>query len=122
MFNKHKILILEDNESVLTLLQDLLVKYELECVTNGLKGLDAFKENHFKFVISDIKMPKLNGIEFAMRLRQISKIPILFISGSSFEYRDEINLISNCLYLNKPFKVDEFYIKIKEIESLIIKD
>src|SRR5690606_25559388 len=56
--------------------------YKLEEAADGEDGLKKFKEKNFDVVLCDIKMPKLDGIEFLQKASEINPdVPIIMISG-----------------------------------------
>lgn len=56
----------------------------IKTATDGLEALDIFKKNKFNLIICDIFLPKVSGIEFAQKVREIDKdIDFIFISSST---------------------------------------
>ncbi len=79
-------------------------------VYNGQEALNKFFENinFFDIIICDVHMPFYNGFEVADKIRQVSKIPILFLSGEiTINYEDLFNKYSPCLYLLKPVNSEQ---------------
>ncbi len=81
-----KILIIEDEQAIRNVLRNILSEenkeYVIEEAVDGLEGLEKIKETNYDLVISDIKMPNLDGIEVleaAMKIKP--EIPFLMISG-----------------------------------------
>ncbi len=101
------ILILEDNEAILDLLQ---MNFE----DHGFKVIpytDAIsvKESDLalaSIILSDINMPKLTGIDWALEIRRKgNETPIIFYTGianNKSHYESELNEIKNYAFLNKP--------------------
>src|SRR6185503_19034900 len=78
------ILIIDDEKSIRKTLNEILSfeGYKIEEAADGEEGLKKFKEKNFDIVLCDIKMPKLDGIEFLERAREINdEVPIIIISG-----------------------------------------
>jgi len=51
---------------------------------NGLQGLQLFKQQQPDIVITDIRMPVMNGLEMSQNIRNIdTEIPIVFLSAHS---------------------------------------
>lgn len=78
------ILIIDDEKSIRKTLTEILSYegYKIEEAADGEEGLKKFKEKNFDLVLCDIKMPKLDGIEFLEKAREINdEIPIIIISG-----------------------------------------
>ncbi|MBX7153159.1 response regulator [bacterium] len=74
-----KILIVDDNKTVRTLLGINLRKenYEVIEADNGVEGLVVVNEQKPDLVISDILMPQMDGFEFCKRVRETSSIPMV---------------------------------------------
>lgn len=78
------ILIIDDEKSIRKTLTEILSYegYKIDEASDGEDGLKKFKEKTYDLVLCDIKMPKLDGIEFLEKAREINdEIPIIIISG-----------------------------------------
>ncbi|HEY5407634.1 MAG TPA: sigma-54 dependent transcriptional regulator [Ginsengibacter sp.] len=78
------ILIIDDEKSIRKTLNEILSfeGYKIEEAADGEEGLRKFREKTFDIVLCDIKMPKLDGIEFLERAKEINdEVPIIIISG-----------------------------------------
>ncbi len=78
------ILIIDDERAIRKTLSEILSfeGYKVDEASDGEEGLKKFKEKTFDLVLCDIKMPKLDGIEFLQRAGEINPdIPIVMISG-----------------------------------------
>ncbi|MCR6720686.1 MAG: sigma-54 dependent transcriptional regulator [Chitinophagaceae bacterium] len=78
------ILIIDDERAIRKTLGEILSfeGYKLEEAADGEDGLKKFKEKNFDVVLCDIKMPKLDGIEFLQKASEINPdVPIIMISG-----------------------------------------
>jgi DNA-binding response OmpR family regulator len=109
MEKKKFILVIEDEEDLLEILEDSLKSagYNVICGGNGSEGLFKFKNQKFDLVITDIKMPKLDGIEVVKNVRKDDKykdIPIIVASGNVTDFKPELSLFENLLILEKPYK------------------
>jgi DNA-binding NtrC family response regulator len=81
-----KILVIEDESAIRRVLVKILSEendaYQLEEAEDGLKGLEAVKNNDYDLVLCDIKMPKMDGVEVLEAARKIKpEIPFIMISG-----------------------------------------
>ena len=79
-----EILIIDDEKAIRKTLVEILSfeGYKLDEAADGEEGLKKFKEKTFDLVLCDIKMPKLDGIEFLQKAGEINPdIPIIMISG-----------------------------------------
>lgn len=78
------ILIIDDEKSIRKTLTEILgfEGYKIVEASDGEEGLARFSEKNFDLVLCDIKMPKLDGIEFLEKAKNINPdIPIIMISG-----------------------------------------
>lgn len=78
------ILIIDDEKAIRKTLTEILSfeGYKLEEAADGEEGLKKFKEKSFDLVLCDIKMPKLDGIEFLQKAGEVNPdVPIIMISG-----------------------------------------
>lgn len=78
------ILIIDDEKAIRKTLSEILSYegYKIEEASDGEEGLKKFKERTFDVVLCDIKMPKLDGIEFLDKAREVNPdVPVIMISG-----------------------------------------
>jgi len=77
--------------------------------SNGREGLELFKEHRPDVVISDIKMPIMDGIEMSRRIKKIEKdVPIIFTTAfSEVPYLLEAIKIGVSRYVQKPLKIKD---------------
>jgi len=78
------ILIIDDEKAIRKTLTEILSYegYKIEEAGDGEEGLRKFKEKNFDVVLCDIKMPKLDGIEFLDKVREYNPdVPVIMISG-----------------------------------------
>ena len=79
-----KILIIEDDAEVRALIQRLLEKegYDVQIAENGVDGIEAFRAGSPDVVITDLLMPRQDGIETIKEIRDLdAETKILAISG-----------------------------------------
>ena len=120
------ILVVEDNDGIreeLVFNIGYWFKNVLEA-RDGLEGLEQFQNNQVDIILSDIKMPKMTGLEMVERIREIDKeIPIIFqtaFSDSDFLLK-AINM-SVQGYVIKPINIDNLEEVIQNALSKIILD
>lgn len=78
------ILIIDDEKAIRKTLTEILTfeGYKIDEAVDGEEGLKRFSEKNYDLVLCDIKMPKLDGIEFLEKARMVNPdIPIIIISG-----------------------------------------
>lgn len=109
-----KVLIIDDDRSLLRNLQNSLVNegYEVITASNGLEGLWTAQEKLPDLIVLDVMLPGLDGFEVCNRLREGSttvKIPILMLSANKQDI-DKITAlkVGADVYMNKPFDKNEF--------------
>ncbi len=94
-------------------------KHIIEAV-DGKNAIDALMENKVDLIITDLNMPKVNGLELVKALSNHSElkyIPIMVIkSDDSIEMFEEAMKLGVCDYLEKPFTPSEIELKVNAIE------
>ncbi len=78
------ILIIDDEKSIRKTLSEILSYegYKIDEASDGEEGLKKFTEKNYDVVLCDIKMPKLDGIEFLDKARGVNPdVPVIMISG-----------------------------------------
>ncbi len=110
------ILIVDDSSSIRRLLKKVIELSGLEVdriheASNGLEALKVLEREWVDFIMCDIHMPQMDGIEFLKRLREdevLGRIPVIMIST---EGREEIIQEARKLgvkaYVKKPFTPEE---------------
>src|SRR6187401_2656149 len=79
-----EILIIDDEKAIRKTLSEILSfeGYKLDEAADGEEGLKRFKDKSYDLVLCDIKMPKIDGIEFLQKAGEVNPdIPIIMISG-----------------------------------------
>jgi len=89
--------------------------------SKGQEGLDLFKkkENTFDFIISDIEMPEMNGLEMIEEIKKTgSEIPcILTTAHGEFDYFMKANEIGVFRYMQKPLDINELLEAIQDNQN-----
>jgi len=108
----YKILIVDDEEEIREyLIQELKNKYQLLTASDGQEALQIALSQHLDLIISDVMMPKLDGIDLVKKLKgnnNVSHIPILLLTSKT-EFKDRIEGLEKGAdaYLTKPFNIAE---------------
>lgn len=79
-----KILVIDDQESIRRTLKDILEyeSFEVSLANDGQQGLDLIQKQKFDVILCDIKMPKIDGIEFLETIQKTDDTtPVIMISG-----------------------------------------
>lgn len=106
-----KVLVVDDEESIRLLLHDILRldRHAVTVAKNGLEAIELVEKESFDIIITDMKMPELDGASFYKRVRERDPDQakrIVFITGDTVnpETRTFLQNISNPV-LSKPFKI-----------------
>ena len=79
-----RVLLIDDNKHGLIVRRTLLEEqgYEVETAANGIEGLEKFDQQAFDVVVTDYRMPKMNGRKVldALRARD-QRVPVVILSG-----------------------------------------
>ena len=113
-----KALVIDDEENILNILETLLVKlnFEVKVAHDGREGIELYGDGHdFDLVITDIRMPRVDGNQVAQHIRSSTKqdIPIVAMSG----YNDKADGKLFDFTLVKPFNLKELMTVVKTIEG-----
>lgn len=112
----YKIYIVEDDVSISLLLKDYITKYGFDVkVANDFEDImKEFNEFNPDLVLLDINLPKYDGFYWCRKIRQKSKIPIIFISARDSGMDQVMALESGGDdYITKPFYYEVVMAKIK---------
>lgn len=113
-----RILLVDDDETILVPFQHILQDegYRVDTASNGREALEKAGETEYQMVISDIKLPDVQGIEVAKKIRkQYKDIRLIIITGFP-DLADSIETIDLGIdeILIKPIKPDELLRAVKE--------
>lgn len=114
-----KILILEDDESLLAVLKKRLTAsgFTVDCAENGEEGLDHLLIGGFDVVISDIMMPKMSGLEFLAEVRRRKlDLPVILLTAldGSGDVVKGLDMGADD-YIVKPFEFSELLARIRTV-------
>lgn len=114
-----KILVVEDEAHVVSFIKKGLTEegYEVSVAFDGKTGLQLALSNVFDFIILDIMLPEMNGLEVCKNIRNENKnVPILFLTALGTSENIVLGLESGADdYLVKPFKFIELVARIKSL-------
>ena len=107
--DRPRVLVVDDEEAVRDLIAKTLTMadYEVNTASDGQAALDALKDADFDLLITDLRMPGMDGLTVIRQARRLSpSLPIIIITGYSTEASaiEAINL-GVCGYLTKPFRL-----------------
>ena len=112
-----KILIVDDEESLLNLIEGLLKLEGFQKIykaENGIDGILKCKEVNPDIIILDVNLPDIDGFKVCEKIRGFSLAPILFLSAKNENYDKLMGLSSGGDdYITKPFNNEELVLRIK---------
>ena len=113
-----KILIVEDDKTVLDFEKKELEHegYAVITAEDGRRALDLFESQKPDFILLDIMIPELNGIEVLRRIRKQSEVPVILVTAKGEVY-DKVNGLSAGAddYISKPFAIEELLARISSV-------
>jgi DNA-binding response OmpR family regulator len=108
-----KVLIVDDEETLTWSMAKSLAKdkdkYEVMIANNGREALQLLKINKVDLVISDIRMPDINGLDLLVMVKKEypeTKVIIMTAYGSS-DVQKEANQRGSLFYIEKPFEISD---------------
>ena len=116
-----RVLIVDDEDNMRHMLRVMLTKagYSVSDAANGKQALEAMADNHFDFVLCDIRMPVMDGMQF-LKVAQ-EKFPdktiIMMSAYGTIETALEAMKMGAYDYVSKPFKSDEVLLTLKKAEE-----
>lgn len=117
---KIKILVVEDTQVFAKALKNILEQegYQAVLAQNGLEGLALLQKDNFNLIISDIEMPKMDGLEFIKSVRAEDKfknLPVIALTSLDDEEHRQIALAAGFDYYEIKLKEQELMKTVKKI-------
>jgi CheY-like chemotaxis protein len=118
----YRILVIDDDEDMRSLLQAMLRKYSVLQAANGREGMEVFRTHAPDLVITDLIMPEKEGIETIVELRREQpEAKIIAISGGGGclgrDYLCFAQQLGVKRTLSKPFRPQELLQAVEEVLS-----
>jgi signal transduction histidine kinase len=116
---KERILVVDDEESIREMVSKIVnhIGYEAGTAKNGKEALEVLRKEPFTILITDIKMPEMDGFELMKAVRTgFPDIHIICMTahGASYTYTDVVAL-GAMDYITKPFTIDEMKAKLNRV-------
>lgn len=115
------ILIVDDEENVSKLLNKVFMKegYETYIAHNGREALEIIDNNNIDIIITDIKMPKMGGIDLLKHVREIdSSIKVIMITAfATLETAVDALRMGARDYITKPFNIEEIIQTVRKLTA-----
>jgi DNA-binding response OmpR family regulator len=110
------ILVVDDEKDILDLLEIYLTNdgYNILKASDGLEALDVVSKQVVDLVILDVMMPKLDGIQTCLKIREQRNMPIIMLSAKSQDMDKIMGLSTGADdYMSKPFNPLELMARVK---------
>jgi len=117
--SKYTILVVDDEEAIRNLVVTYLSKLGHLCFTaiDGVDALNKMKENRIDVVITDVKMPNMDGIMLISVIsKQYPECPIMVMTAFDEDYSAGTAISFGAReFIKKPFSLDEFAIRLHKM-------
>ncbi len=114
--DKSRVLVVDDEPQITRVLRTVLTSqgYQVRTAGEGEAALTSFTEWHPELVITDLFMPRMDGLELCKRIRAVSNVPIIVLSVKG-EERSKVEALDSGAddYVTKPFGIDELLARVR---------
>ena len=121
MASKPKILVVDDELSIVEVLRALLKRegYSVKTASDGEEALDALRKDKFDLMISDIRMRPMDGITLLQKAREIQAHLAVIMMTAYAAVETAVEAMKNGAfdYICKPFKIDELLLTVQRALS-----
>jgi len=111
-----RVLVVDDEPQITRVLKTVLSSqgYQVRTAAEGESALASFTEWHPELVITDLYMPRMDGVELCRRIRAVSSVPIIVLSVKG-EERAKVEALDSGAddYVTKPFGTDELLARVR---------
>lgn len=117
-----RVLYVDDEDNPLVIAKTHLEKIDSEMLVNVLSSPEDALQiiDSYHCIITDYKMPKMDGLEFAQKIREKSNIPIILYTGwGSDELFEKASAIGIDECVSKGYDRDHYEVLVKRIKTLI---
>lgn len=120
---RKRILVVEDTAAMRTVERDILTRhgYEVDVAEDGMEGWDAIRLGRYDLLVSDVEMPRMDGIKLVSLVKQeprLLSLPVLIVSGNEREEDRRLGLAAGANdYLTKSSFREETFVHV--VEGLI---
>ena len=113
-----KILVVDDEKVIVKGIKFNLENegYEVDVAYDGAEAVEKAKQTEYDLVILDVMMPKMDGLEACMHIRQFSNVPVIFLSAKT----DDMDTLMGFEnggddYVTKPFNILELKARVRAL-------
>ena len=120
-----RILLIDDEPDITFTIKDILEDngFQVDSFNDPILALNSYKSNFYDLVILDIKMPKMDGFELYVKLREKEpKVKICFLTASELFYEEFRNArlklgekVGEEYFIQKPIKTEDLIKKINKL-------
>jgi two-component system response regulator AtoC len=118
---KKRILVIDDEANMCHMLAVVLKKagYEVDAASDGQAGLDQAEQFPYDYILCDVKMPRMGGMEFLKAAgERIGQSTVIMMSAyGSIDIAIEAMKLGAYDYISKPFKPDEVLLTLRKAEE-----
>jgi two-component system, OmpR family, KDP operon response regulator KdpE len=111
-----RVLVVDDEPQITRVLKTVLSSqgYQVRTAAEAESALSSLNEWHPELVITDLYMPRMNGVELCRRIRAVSAVPIIVLSVKG-EERTKVEALDSGAddYVTKPFGTDELLARVR---------
>ena len=115
------LLVIDDEKNMRHMLSAMLTRhgYEVSTASDGQAGLTRLSENHYDFILCDIKMPGMDGMAFLKNAQKVAHAATIIMMSAfgSIDLALEAMKLGAYDYISKPFKNDEVLLTLKKVEE-----
>ncbi len=120
---KKKILIVDDEKISLMMTNHILMtEYDTVCASSGAEALYIYEKERPDLVLSDFRMPQMNGFELQRKIQEQFEdpVPFIFMTADHDEENESVGLQQGAVdFIHKPFRADVLLKRISNILRLI---
>jgi len=117
----NKLLVIDDEENMRHMLSSILIKadYSVDTAANGKEGLKMLEQRSYDFILCDVKMPEMGGMEFLKAAKgKIGDTTVIMMSAyGTIDTAMQAMKLGAYDYISKPFKGDEVKLTLKKAEE-----
>jgi CheY-like chemotaxis protein len=120
-----KILVADDDPIIGKLLREVLTDdgHQVTVTANGMEALQEAQRQSFELVFMDVHMPKMNGLEALLAIRELyPEMTIAMMDSYPDQLVREAEAKGALTCIHKPFDLDEIRKIIREVENSVVKE
>lgn len=119
---RKRILLAEDDQYTIKYLSDLISNhgYHIDAARDGLEALNYYKQDNYPVILTDLNMPKLNGLDLVKEIRSLNEISVIIVLSNETDIERVISVMREGVYdyLIKPPRPEDILIKINHAYKL----